>query len=75
MHSIEQIESQVTDDATRQALLTVLKKRLAQLQQANPSDADAVQFTKEKIASLTGSAGSSLEPQLSSTGSNRVGPG
>ena len=84
MQNLTEIESQVTDEPTRQALLSVLRKRLAQLQQAaaapDPaSDAtdpvDAINLTKEKIVKLSETAGSSLEPQHSPAGSDPVAAG
>jgi hypothetical protein len=84
MENLTEIESQVSDDATTQALLSVLRKRLAQLQQAAAAPdptldatdvSDAISLTKEKIARLTETTGSSLEPQRTPAGSDPVGAG
>jgi hypothetical protein len=66
MYKLDDIESQVTDNETRHALLSVLKARLAQLLQPGAEcDSDALRLTEEKIAKLSEPAESSLQPQQS----------
>ena len=76
MYNLNDIESQVTDHESRQALLSVLRARLAQLQKAGAEpDPDAVTLTQEKIAKLTETTGSSLEPQQPAAGSDPLPTG
>ena len=60
--TIEKIESQVTDDQSRQAFLVALKARLAERLRAE-ADSGLTRITKEKDADSGDSGESALEPQ------------
>jgi hypothetical protein len=60
--TIEKIESQVTDDESRQALLRALKARLAELQQTDPG-AGLTRLTNEIFGESGESGESALQPQ------------